>query len=89
MHNAPKAIKAGTCHSKDGETWTHYAVFLVSDIVAAFGHNWAKGWQDDVAAELTGWTSFWKGPGRAFGNGPFYCLYGKKLLVLQRCGLDV
>jgi hypothetical protein len=82
-------LKSGTVHANDGETWTHYAVFSLAEIVAIHGPTWSDDWKDDVAAELTGWTSFYRGPGRAFGDGPNYKIFGRKVLVPQFCGLDV
>lgn len=44
---------------------------------------------DEFASNLTGWYRSESGPGRAFHNDPICFVYGKKLLLIWRGGLDI
>lgn len=87
--SVPCVIKAGTVTAPDGETWTHYAVFYRSTVDAAISGDWSRENDWEVAQELTGWSRYSRGPGRAFGEDPRMRTYGRKVIVIQRCGLDV
>jgi hypothetical protein len=52
------------------------------------------GWVADTgntefAERLTGWRYSYRGPGRAFSDEPCVRVYGRKLIVTQRRGVDV
>ena len=44
---------------------------------------------EELIHHLTGWTEFYRGPGRAFGTMPIVKLYKHKVLVRQFTGLDI
>ena len=80
-----QARKTGLVARGDGETSVKYAVFrrdLLEATVGALS-------DDGAAEEATGWSSFYRGPGRAFGDPPCIRVFGKNVLITQRVGLDI
>lgn len=85
-----KPLKNGYCFDSEtsGRHWAIYdretAEQWVGRPISLFEPN-----DSDFASDLTGWTSFERGVGRSFGTDPYMKVYGKKLLITQRTGLDV
>lgn len=43
----------------------------------------------ELAQDLTGWSRSHSGPGRSFQDDPSLKVFGRRVLITQRCGLDV
>lgn len=63
--------------SREGlDYWTNWAIF-------------SPHFTDDEVLDRLGWCGFSGGPGRAFGDGPMIRRTKTRVLVTQRCGLDI
>lgn len=76
----------------DGETTYAYAIFSRASVAeelseASYGQYGYD--HEELAAALTGWTAFDRGPGRAFGASPSVRVGKVNVVVRQMCGLDV
>jgi len=94
------AYKLGNWTSSDGESGGQYAIFTreqackilgidsLADQVAVL-NAMVDECEDEVARDLTGWSHFYRGAGRAFGNEPVVRVYKHAVLVYQLTGLDI
>jgi len=80
-----KALKTGyVSFDEDASVSYLFAVFTQDDALHAVEQGC-----DDVATALTGWHPSYRGPGRSFSEEPMARVFGKKVLVTQRCGVDI
>jgi hypothetical protein len=80
-------LKAGICRDSE-ETSRVWAVYDKAAAEAVVG--WvADSGNTEFAERLTGWVPAWRGAGRTFSDEADMRVYGKKILVVQRRGLDI
>jgi hypothetical protein len=89
METQAICIRAGRTVSEEGDSSTHWAVFTRESAEEAFGAPIDAENAHEAAVELTGWTRFYGGPGRAFGESACVRLYNHAILVYQHTGLDI
>ena len=82
-----KPLKAGICRDSE-ETSRVWAVYDKAAAEAVVGWAADSG-NTEFAIRLTGWGPTWRGAGRVFTDEPDLRVYGKKILVVQRRGLDI
>ncbi len=78
-------LKQGYFGLDDGTVGYAWAVFDLSVAEAEAGDPADR----DFAQRLTGWSYSYSGAGRFFADEPTARVYGKKVLVKQRRGLDI
>jgi hypothetical protein len=81
-----RPLKSGLVSTDDeGST----VIFAVYDREAAEAEVGFPATDPDFATNLTGLYYSYSGPGRSFCNDPIAKVYGKKVLITQRRGLDI
>lgn len=74
---------------EDGETWCVWAVYDRKAVEKAYGEVDDETDWSIVAYDLTGWSPYYGGPGRRFCDDPMVSVSRTRVLVTQRCGMDV
>lgn len=81
-----KPKREGYAWSTPGESGYRFAIYHRADVEAAAN---GEPIDETSAIELTGWTAFQRGPGRAFGGNATVKVTKRHVMVKQFTGLDI
>ena len=85
-----KILRSGVFTREGGEVSFQYVVFDTAEAQTyARSEGRTPECGQDIAETLTGWCSSYAGAGQRFCSAPYAQTYGKKMIVIQRCGMDV
>lgn len=90
MSTEPESIQV----KREGYAWSsdssgsQYAVFDRAQVERVLGPI-AEMTTDQLVGQLTGWSEFYRGVGRAFGSKPRAKLYRHAVLITQETALDI
>ena len=87
MHTNTQALRTGVIGLSDSSSVV-YAVFDRGVAEAEVGWKADTG-NTEFAERLTGWRQRWVGAGHPFADDPQLKVYGRKVLVFQRRGIDI